>query len=219
MERDWETYGFRCKQIDLHAKKSFLQTLNYGCCTTFVLLVVYINWTVSRKAVFPPLHLRWQGMVKWHEIGVSCVGTCARHVSRLGGCFRAALSQHGKGPMCTLHITPYCPSLEMFRTTVNHPFQRTIKLSWSSKRALIYSIHVFISTFWCSIQRGAWQLVSCSSPFRDVWSLMWHYPKPRIRAPLFSRPSGEPEGVMYLMYLLMVWLDGSEIPRPTTWDV
>ena len=70
------------------------------------------------------------------------------------GCFRAALSQHGKGPMCTLHITPYCPSLEMFRTTVNHPFQRTIKLSWSSKRALIYSIQVFISTFWCSIQRG-----------------------------------------------------------------
>ena len=42
----------------------------------------------------------------------------------------------------------------MFRTTMNHPFQRTIKLSWSSKRALIYSIHVFISTFWCSIQRG-----------------------------------------------------------------
>ena len=88
------------------------------------------------------------------------------------GCFRAALSQHGKGPMCTLHITPYCPSLEMFRTTVNHPFQRTIKQSWSSKRALIYSIQVFISTFWCSIQRGGGNLYHVFSPFRDVWSLM-----------------------------------------------
>lgn len=80
MERDWETYGFRCS--NRRTPKKLLQTLN-GCCTTFVLLVVYINWTVSGKGVFPPLHLRWQGMVKWHEIGVSCVGTCARHVSRI----------------------------------------------------------------------------------------------------------------------------------------
>ena len=136
-----------------------------------------------------------------------------------GGCFRAALSQHGKGQKCTLHITPCCPSLEMFRTTVNHPFQRTIKLSWSSKRALIYSIHVFISTFWCSIQRGGGNLFHVfrrSGTFRHVALPQTPYPGTSLFSPIWR--AGEPEGVMYLMYLLMVWLDASEIPRPTTWD-
>ena len=165
-----------------------------------ILLYQSTETELSPERVSSPLHLTWSSDMRL----VFRVLKLVQDMSAING----DVSEQHLVNMAKVPRVLYTPRL------IAQPFSKDNKAKLIIKRALNYSIQVFISTLhWCSIQRGGnlFHLFCRSRLVIDVASRE-SFDDPswtkhtKIRAPLFSRPSGsEVFGVWYIWSCICWW--------------